>query len=157
MNIIARTALAAFIASVVPAIPFLAISIITGGERGSLAIALIAWAVGAAHIAVLGIPAFAVLWRKQIATRLSLMVAGFLLGFLPLAIVSIPNVLRGGGIGFGPFVFAVLGGFSAWVFWVAWLRLGPNSSFKPNPPRHSIASDPSALISTSDTTRGGSA
>jgi hypothetical protein len=33
----------------------------------------------------------------------------------------------------------------------------PNRSFKPNPPRNAIAPDGSALISASDTTRGGSA
>lgn len=36
-------------------------------------------------------------------------------------------------------------------------RTPPNSSFKPNPPRYSIDPDGSALSSTSDTTRGGSA
>jgi hypothetical protein len=109
MNIAARTVLAALIASVVPAIPFLAIGILTGGEQGALVIALFAWAIGAAHILVLGIPAFAILQQKQIANRLSLMVTDFLLGFLPLAIISIPNMWRGGGLGFGPFVFAVIG------------------------------------------------
>ena len=123
MNVVTRTALAALIASAVPAIPFFAISILAGGEPGSLVIALFAWAISAAHIAVLGIPAFVLLRHKQMASRLSLIATGFLLGFLPLAIISLPNVFRGGGFGWGPLVFAVLGAFSAWVFWLLWYRL----------------------------------
>ena len=43
------------------------------------------------------------------------------------------------------------------IIGVVSLRLWPNSSFKPNPPRYAIAPDGSALSSTPDTTRGGSA
>ena len=41
--------------------------------------------------------------------------------------------------------------------WVQWLTLRPNSSFKPNPPRHTPNPDSPSLSSPSDMTRGGSA
>ena len=125
MNIVARTATAAFIASAAPALPFLAISLLSGGEPGSLRIALVAWAICAAHVFVLGVPTCLALQRKQLANRWSLMLAGLALGAIPIAMVSLPNALRGGSFNFsGPLVFGLLGVFSAWVFWVAWSRLG---------------------------------
>jgi hypothetical protein len=132
MNIVARIAIAALIASAAPALPFLAISLLAGGESGSLRIALVAWAICAAHVFVLGVPAFLVLQRKQLANRRSLMLAGLALGSVPIPLAFLPNALRGGSFNFsGTLVFGLLGVFSAWVFWFVWSRLGPNNSFKP--------------------------
>jgi hypothetical protein len=127
MNIVARTAISAFIASVVPAVPFIAISLLGNGNDWSIAVALIAWAIGATHIVALGIPTFALLSHKRVANRWTLMLAGFVLGFVPMAIFTI----QGAGLDlYGPFVFGVIGAFSAWVFWVVWGSLGPNYSIQ---------------------------
>ncbi|MDO5506393.1 MAG: hypothetical protein Q4F49_08940 [Pseudoxanthomonas suwonensis] len=136
MNIVARTAIAALIASSAPALPFLAISLLSGGESGLLKIALIIWAICAAHVFVLGVPTFLALQHRQLVNRWSLMLAGLALGSIPSALVSLPNALRGGTFDLsGTLVFGLLGVFSAWVFWLAWSRLGPNNSFKPTPLR----------------------
>ncbi|WP_374555323.1 hypothetical protein [Thermomonas sp.] len=136
MNIVARTATAALIASSAPALPFLAIFLLTGGEPGSLKIALIILAICAAHVFALGVPTFLILQRRQLANRWSLMLAGLALGSIPSALASLPSALRGGSFNFSfTLAFGLFGVFSAWVFWFAWSRLGPNKSFKPTPLR----------------------
>jgi hypothetical protein len=138
MNIVARIALPALIASVLPALPFVALALLTKGDQPAVMVALLAWVMCAAHVFVLGIPAFVLLRHRQIANRWSLMLTGLVLGSVPAALISLPNALRGGSFNFsGPLVFGLLGAFSAWVFWVAWSRLGPNNSFKPKPLRGS--------------------
>ncbi len=138
MKIAARTAFSALVASAVPAFPFAFISLLTKGDKSSVVVALIAWSISAAHVVVLGVPAFIVLWRKGVASRWLLIFTGFILGFVPVTLKSLPNILRGGVTNFsGSVVFGLLGAFSAWVFWIVWCRLGPNNSFKPNPLRSS--------------------
>ncbi len=125
MNMIARVAVAALIASAVPATPFLAISLLSRGEPGSLRIALMVWAICAAHVFAFGVPAFLALQRIQLANRWSLMLAGLVLGSIPITLASLPNALRGGSFNFsGTLVFGLLGVLSAWVFWFSWSRLG---------------------------------
>ena len=136
MKFAARTSIAALIASVVPAVPFLVISLLAKGQGFSLIVSLIAWAIGTAHIVLLGVPAFLFLLRKNLARSWPLAITGFVLGFAPAALYALPNSLRGGAANvLGPFVFGVIGAFSAWVFSLVWHRLGPNNSFKPNPLR----------------------
>jgi len=136
MTFAARTTIAALIASLVPAAPFLVISLLAKGQGFSLIVSLIAWVIGATHIFLLGIPAFLILLRKNPARTWPLAITGFVLGFTPAALYTLPNVLRGGAANvLGPFVFGVVGVFSAWVFSLVWHRLGPNNSFKPTPLR----------------------
>ena len=136
MNIVARTSHSALLASVAPALPFLAISLFVKGDNAPLMAALIAWSISAAHMIVLGIPAFLLLRRMRMANHWSLALAGFVLGFAPIALMSLADPSMGGSSNFFSFlVFGILGAFSALVFWFVWCSLGPNNSFNPMPLR----------------------
>lgn len=81
------------------------------------------------HVFALGIPIFVFLKRKQLANRWSILLAGFVLGSIPISLMFLPNAIEGGSFDFsGPFVFGLFGAFSAWVFWVVLGRLNPYNS-----------------------------
>jgi hypothetical protein len=141
MQLPARTAVSAFIASAVPPLPFLAIALLVKADVTALQFAGVIWLISLGHVVVLGLPVFFWLWRTGSVNSWSLLAVGFVLGFVPAAIYSWPGppitdhllhwLTRFGGPGF----MGVLGAFSARAFWSVWYRLGPNNSFKPNPPR----------------------
>ncbi len=124
MNIPARVAIAALIATFVPSIPFLVISVLIGEVKFSLMVGIIALAISAAHIVILGIPVFALLYRMKIANSNSMIIAGFVLGFIP---ITIYFALAGNPFNiFASLVFGLLGAYTAWVFSIIWKKLGPN-------------------------------
>lgn len=107
-----RIAIAALIASLVPTVPFAAFALFDG-PAVAWEWAASAWFVSAAHVVVLGIPVFLFLVRSGRASRMSLVVAGFVLGYLPVFVLM---GLRAAGLQMG-LVFGVLGALSAWAFW----------------------------------------
>lgn len=124
--------------------------------RGFAAICL---AISAAHVIVLGIPAYLVLrWRGSLRWWTALL-SGFVLGAIPVGVVSWPlcysdlkSSATSNGVQImvdgiptmagwfqylgGISLFGAFGIFSAAVFWVI-LSMNPNNSFKPKPPRGS--------------------
>ena len=122
--------------------------------RGFLVICL---AIAATHVVALGLPAYLLLrWRKAVRWW-SILLCGFILGALPIAVLSWPlrfadlkssasvdgvqTMVNGvptmagwlqyvSGISF----FGACGVAGAAAFWLVW-RMSPNNSFKPNPLR----------------------
>lgn len=112
---------------------------------------------GSVYFLILG-----VLQRRRHVPSISLALLASAVISLPLPAlvyfiaVAVPDPMPDGWrVVFGLFGFSFVSvGIGACV---QYAKLRPNRSFKPNPPRHAIASDGSTLISPSDTTRGGSA
>ena len=143
MQLPARTAISALVASAVPPLPFLVIAVLVQADPLALQFSGVIWLVAVAHVLLLGLPIFFWLCRAGSASPWSLLAVGFVLGFVPAAIYSWPGepvtgyvlhwLTRFGGPGF----MGILGSLSARAFWAVWCRLGPNNSFKPKPLRGS--------------------
>lgn len=115
--------IAALVASLVPVIPFAGFAMVAGhGEAWEWTAS--AWFISAAHIFVLGIPAFLLLLRSGRASGLSLSLAGFVLGYVPVFVFSGSMAV---GLQMG-MVCGVLGAVSGWVFWSVWSRGGDADS-----------------------------
>ena len=124
-----RIVASVLLASLVPAAPFIFIGFVAQSPW-SLFFVVMAWLIGLAHIVVLGLPAFWLLTREQLANSWSLLAAGFALGFLPTAIYS---SLQSGSIGSstgGSIVMGVAGALTARAFLGAWRWLSPNYALK---------------------------
>lgn len=118
-----RIAVAALVASLVPAIPFAGFALLEG-HPAAWEWAVSAWCISAAYIGVLGIPAFLLLLRSGRASGLSLVVAGFVLGYVPVFAFSGSMAV---GLQMG-MVCGVLGAVCGWVFWSVWSRGGDADS-----------------------------
>jgi len=128
MHIASRTALAAIATSMLSPIFGAIFYFATGGGKDmwSVFIPLAAWLVAIFHIAIIGIPIFFILRHKHYLSWLSLAVAGFLAGFIPIAALTWPihgyETLQG-YLG-GSVIFGLFGLVSALFFWRTWEALG---------------------------------
>jgi hypothetical protein len=110
------------------------------------------------HATLLGLPTALALVHRRAFGPFPMLLAGACVGLLPTAVLFFPYN-NSGWLTYLQLTSSAagLGALGGLVFYFTHHAMSPNSSFKPNPPRHAIAPDKSALISASDTTPGGSA